>query len=109
MTIVEIRVQILTRTTHLNILVQHQKESSIIMTFTIIHAINGKTQPSIAGIIIGLMALFVNHWDISLHPLENTVRVGMMLGMRLQHRTIQIIVVHLAQSLNTINVKVIIA
>ena len=102
MTTVEIRAPSLTRHTHLNMLVQYQKESSIIMTFTVIHAINGKTQTSIAGHILVLTALLVTHWDICLHPLANTVRVGMMHGMRLQHQTIQIIVVHLAQSLNPI-------
>ena len=72
------------------------------MTLEVIHAGNGKTQPSIAGHILVLNGLFVNHWDICLRPLANTVRVGIMHGMRLQLRKIQIIVVHLAQSLNPI-------
>ena len=108
MTTVEIRAPSLTRHTHLNMLVQYQKESSIIVSLEVIHAGNGKTQPSIAGHILVLNVLIVNHWDICLQPLENIVRVGIMHGMRLQRRSIQIIVVHLAQSLNPINVKVII-
>ena len=81
MAIVEIRARSLTKTSHLTVLVQYQKESSIIMTFTVIHAINGKTQPSIAGQSIVLNALNVYHWDICLHPQANTARVGMMQGM----------------------------
>ena len=72
------------------------------MTLEVIHAGNGKTQPSIAGHILVLNGLFVNHWDICLQPLANTVRVGIMHGMRLQLRIIWLIVVHLAQSLNPI-------
>ena len=102
MTIVDIRAWILTRHTHLTVIVQYQKESSIIMTLEVIRAGNGKTQPSIAGQSVVLNALNVNHWDLSLHPWANTVRVGIMHGMRLQLRKIQIIVVHLAQSLNPI-------
>jgi hypothetical protein len=80
MTGVEIRARCLTRPTHLNLCVQQQKESMFTMT-GIIHAINGKTQPSIAGQSIVLNALNVYHWDICLHPQANTARVGMMQGM----------------------------
>ena len=87
MTGVEIRARCLTSTTHLNILVQYQKDTTKANTARII-AFNGKTQPSFVGhLIVVHVVIGVHHWDIWIQTMVNTARVG-VLHLIVPHREV---------------------